>query len=122
MKVPPGGVERSSTASTTSAPCCSIDQSAQDVTDQLVDLDVRIANARQSVTNVRGFMDRDARTSTELVTLEAELTRRQTELEQLEAAAAATWRTGSRCRRSRSTSCRAPRRREPAPTTDDGIG
>ena len=35
----------------------SINQSAQDVTEQLVDLDVRIANARASVANVREFMD-----------------------------------------------------------------
>ena len=62
----------------------SINQSAQDVTEQLVDLDVRISNARQSVANVREFMDRTENLN-ELVALEGELTRRQTDLERLEA-------------------------------------
>ena len=84
VKVPPDRVEQLVGGLDDSGTVRSITQSAQDVTDQLVDLDVRIANARQSVTNVRGFMDR-TEDLTELVTLESELTRRQTELEQLEA-------------------------------------
>jgi hypothetical protein len=62
----------------------SMNQSAQDVTDQLIDLDVRIANKRESVANVRSMMEQ-ATDLNQLVTLEAELTWRQTELEQLEA-------------------------------------
>jgi hypothetical protein len=84
VKVPPGDVARLLEGLDTTGTVLSIDQSAQDVTEQLVDLEVRIANARQSVVNVRQFMESTSNL-TELVTLEAELTRRQTELEQLEA-------------------------------------
>jgi hypothetical protein len=60
----------------------STNQQAQDVTDQLVDLAVRIRNAEQSVDRVREFLE----TTTDLrqmVDLEGELTRRQTDLERL---------------------------------------
>lgn len=84
VKVPPDQVSRLLDGLEATGVVHSINQSATDVSDQLVDLDVRIANARTSVANVRGFMDATTNLS-ELVTLEAELTRRQTELEQLEA-------------------------------------
>ena len=84
VKVPPEAVDRLLSGLDDTGTVRSIDQSAQDVTEQLVDLDVRIRNARQSVANVREFMD-STQNLQELVTLEAELTRRQTELEQLEA-------------------------------------
>ncbi|MDW3214471.1 MAG: DUF4349 domain-containing protein [Ilumatobacteraceae bacterium] len=84
VKVPPESVDRLLSGLDDSGTVQSINQSAQDVTEQLVNLDVRIRNARQSVANVREFMDRTENLN-ELVTLEAELTRRQTELEQLEA-------------------------------------
>lgn len=84
VKVPPEGLDRLINGLGDIGTIQSINQSAQDVHDQLVDLDVRIANARQSVANVREFMDR-TENLTDLVTLEGELTRRQTELEQLEA-------------------------------------
>lgn len=84
VKVPPQSIDRMLAGLDTAGTVQSINQSAQDVTEQLVDLDVRIANARQSVANVREFMDR-TENLTELVTLEGELTRRQTELERLEA-------------------------------------
>jgi hypothetical protein len=84
VKVPPGAVDDLIAALGDTGTVQSLNQSAQDVTEQLVDLDVRIENARASVANVREFMDRTQNLS-ELVTLEAELTRRQTELEQLEA-------------------------------------
>ncbi len=60
----------------------STNQQAQDVTDQLVDLAVRIRNAEQSVDRVRDFLEAttDLR---QMVDLEGELTRRQTDLEQL---------------------------------------
>ncbi len=60
----------------------STNQQAQDVTDQLVDLAVRISNAQQSVERVRTFLE----TTTDLrqmVDLEGELTLRQTDLERL---------------------------------------
>lgn len=53
-----------------------------DVTDQLTDLDSQIRNARASVERVRELMDK-ATTLTDVVTLEGELTTRETRLEQL---------------------------------------
>lgn len=84
VKVPPTAVDDLLSGLERAGTIQSINQSAQDVTEQLVDLDVRISNARQSVENVRGFMERTENLN-ELVTLEGELTRRQTELERLEA-------------------------------------
>ncbi len=84
VKVPPESVDRLLDGLDDTADVQSINQSAQDVTEQLVNLDVRIRNARQSVDNVREFMERTENLD-ELVRLEAELTRRQTDLEQLEA-------------------------------------
>lgn len=84
VKVPPESVDRLLSGLDDTGTVQSINQSAQDVTEQLVNLDVRIRNARQSVANVREFMD-STENLQELVTLESELTRRQTELEQLEA-------------------------------------
>ena len=84
VKVPPESVDRLLSGLDSSGEVLRINQSAQDVTEQLVDLDVRIDNAAESVANVRKFMDQTENLS-ELVALEGELTRRQTELEQLEA-------------------------------------
>jgi hypothetical protein len=84
IKLPPAQVEALIGGLDQAGVVRSISQSAQDVTEQLVDLDVRLSNARKSVENVREFMDR-ATDLKDLVTLEGELTRRQTELEQLEA-------------------------------------
>ncbi|MEY2974552.1 MAG: hypothetical protein RIR49_972 [Actinomycetota bacterium] len=55
-------------------------QRTEDVTEQLVELDVRIENQRESVTAVRRLMA-EATDLTDLVLLEGELTRRQTDLE-----------------------------------------
>ncbi len=84
VKVPPESVDSLLAGLDDTGTIQSINQSAQDVTEQLIDLEVRISNARQSVANVREFMDRTENLN-ELVTLEGELTRRQTELERLEA-------------------------------------
>src|SRR5690606_13240551 len=84
VKVPPDALDRLIGTLGETGTVRSINQSAEDVHDQLVDLDVRIANARESVANVRDFMGR-TENLTDLVTLERELTVRQTELEQLEA-------------------------------------
>ncbi len=82
VKVPPTGLDSLLDSLDRYGAVQSISQNAQDVTEQLVDLDVRIRNAEQSVDNVRGFMEQ-ATDLGDLVTLESELTRRQTELEQL---------------------------------------
>ena len=58
------------------------DQLAEDVTDQLTDLDARIANARASVERARELLDQ-ATNLQDLVFLEGELTRRETDLELL---------------------------------------
>jgi hypothetical protein len=84
VKVPPERIDDLLAGLEQTGTIRSINQSALDVTEQLVDLDVRIENARESVANVRSFMER-ADDLGELVSLEAELTRRQTELERLEA-------------------------------------
>ncbi|WNI21746.1 DUF4349 domain-containing protein [Streptomyces sp. ITFR-16] len=56
--------------------------SAKDVTDQVVDVDSRIATQRASVTRVRKLMDRADKLA-DVVTLEGELSSRQAELESL---------------------------------------
>lgn len=84
VKVPPTAVDSMLSRLADTGSVRSVSQSAQDVTDQLVDLETRISNARRSVDSVRGFMERTEDLS-ELVGLEAELTRRQTDLERLEA-------------------------------------
>ncbi|MFJ5933560.1 DUF4349 domain-containing protein [Streptomyces sp. NPDC093071] len=55
---------------------------AEDVTDQVVDVQSRIATQRASVARVRELMDRADQLS-DVVTLEAELSRRQADLEAL---------------------------------------
>lgn len=84
VKVPPEGIDRLLAGLDDTGTVHSISQSVQDVTEQLVDLDVRIRNARESVANIRKFMDR-AEDLGDLVLLEGELIRRQTELERLDA-------------------------------------
>ncbi|MCQ6551925.1 DUF4349 domain-containing protein [Streptomyces sp. C10-9-1] len=54
----------------------------EDVTDQVVDVDSRVATQRASVQRVRELMDRATRLS-DVVSLEGELSRRQAELESL---------------------------------------
>ncbi|MFF4794272.1 DUF4349 domain-containing protein [Streptomyces sp. NPDC001276] len=55
---------------------------AQDVTDQVVDVDSRIKSQRASVARVRELMDRATRLS-DVVSLEGELSRRESDLEAL---------------------------------------
>ncbi|MEU4802301.1 DUF4349 domain-containing protein [Actinosynnema sp. NPDC023587] len=55
----------------------------EDVTDQVVDVEARLANQRASVERVRGLLDRAGSTS-EITQIEAELTKRQGELESLQ--------------------------------------
>ena len=58
--------------------------SSDDVGAQIVDTQSRLATMRVSVARVRGFLD-SAKDLTQVVTLEAELTRRESDLEALEA-------------------------------------
>ncbi len=60
----------------------SFDQFAEDVGDQLSDLDTRIENARASVNRTRELLEQ-ATSLQDLVFLEDELTRRETDLERL---------------------------------------
>ncbi|MFI1167888.1 DUF4349 domain-containing protein [Streptomyces sp. NPDC020801] len=55
---------------------------AEDVTDQVVDVDSRIKSQRASVARVRDLMDKATRLS-DVVTLEGELSRRESDLEAL---------------------------------------
>jgi hypothetical protein len=55
---------------------------AQDVTDQIVDLDARVATQEASVNRVRDLLAR-AQTIADIVSLETELTRRQADLDSL---------------------------------------
>ncbi len=82
VKVPPAELGAVLTGLDELGTVLSTNQQAQDVTDQLVDLSVRIRNAEQSVDRVREFLEAttDLR---QMVDLEGELTRRQTDLEQL---------------------------------------
>jgi len=57
-------------------------QSAQDVTEQIVDVDSRVASQRASVERVRALLGR-ATTIGEITQIESELTRRESELESL---------------------------------------
>jgi len=59
------------------------DQSAEDVTEKVVDLDSRIATQRSSVDRVRALLAR-ASTVDEIVRIEGELTTREADLESLE--------------------------------------
>ncbi|WP_158886563.1 DUF4349 domain-containing protein [Amycolatopsis anabasis] len=58
-------------------------QSAQDVTEQVVDVESRLATERKSVERVRALLDR-ATTISEITSLETELTKRESDLESLQ--------------------------------------
>lgn len=59
-------------------------QNAQDVTEQVVDVQSRLATQRKSVERVRALLDRAGSVS-EIASVESELTTRETELEALQA-------------------------------------
>jgi hypothetical protein len=63
-------------------------QQARDVTEQLVDLDSRVASQRASVARLQALLDRAGGIG-EIVQIEGELTRRQADLESVERRAAA---------------------------------
>lgn len=82
VRVPPNQAEEFMAALESAGTVASMNQTAEDVADQLVDLDVRIENARASVDRIRELMQSTTDID-ELTDLEAELTDRQTTLEQL---------------------------------------
>jgi hypothetical protein len=59
------------------------DVRSEDVTEQVVDIEARLATQRASVDRVRALLERAASTS-EITQIEGELTKRQTELESLQ--------------------------------------
>lgn len=82
IKVPPRGIDAVLERLDQLGEVIAVGQDALDVTDQLVDLEVRIRNATQSVDRVRALLA-DASDLREVIDLESELTRRQTDLERL---------------------------------------
>ena len=84
IKVPPANIGTAMEQIGTLGRLRDYNQDAQDITTQMVDLDARILTATASVDRVRGFLDQ-TRNVSELAGLEAELTVRETELEQLRA-------------------------------------
>ena len=82
LEVPPGDLPAVVTALEDLGTVLSFDQLAEDVTDQLADLDTRVDNMRASVERVRALYA-EAVDIDSVVRLEAELTRRETDLEVL---------------------------------------
>ncbi len=82
LEVPPDELPAIADALEELGTVLSFDQLAEDVTDQLADLDTRIANMRASVERVRALYAEATDIDT-IVRLEAELTRRETDLEVL---------------------------------------
>lgn len=82
LDIPPANVEILIDALEEFGSLESVSQSAEDVTDQLTDLDVRIDNAQRSVDRIVALFD-EADDIADIVALESELTIRQTNLEQL---------------------------------------
>jgi hypothetical protein len=82
VKIPPSGLARLVERLRDDLTVIAYRQDAEDVTEQLVDLDVQIANARTSVERVRALLDQ-ATNLTDVLKLETELTRRETDLERL---------------------------------------
>ena len=83
VRIPPEEIDRFTAGlddPATAARITSENRSSADVTDQLVELDVRIDNQRESVDAIRRLMD-DAVALSDVVMLERELNDRQTELE-----------------------------------------
>lgn len=83
-RVPPDRLEAVVAAISSLGDLTGRQQTAADVTAQVVDIETRISSARASVERVRALLDA-AQNLDDVVLLEGELTKRQTELEQLEA-------------------------------------
>jgi len=88
IRVPPGAYTRMLAAIGELGTVVQQSRGATDVTEEIVDVESRIRSAEASVARVRRLMD-DAKTLTDVVTLESELTRRQSDLESLQSRRAA---------------------------------
>jgi hypothetical protein len=84
LRVPPRAFDQTMTRLADLGEELSRQRDTQDVSEEVVDLDTRIATQRASVARVRALLDR-ANTIGEIVQVEAELTRRTADLESLEA-------------------------------------
>ncbi|MFE0177505.1 DUF4349 domain-containing protein [Streptomyces sp. NPDC059002] len=82
LRVPQDAYEAVLTALEGTGKLIDRDAKAQDVTDQVVDVESRIASQRASVARVRELMDKATKLS-DVVTLEGELSTRQADLEAL---------------------------------------
>ncbi|MEU6843292.1 DUF4349 domain-containing protein [Streptomyces sp. NPDC046716] len=82
LRVPQGSYEKVIGRLAGTGRLLSRNQSAQDVTDQVVDVDSRVASQRASVARVRELMDKATRLS-DVVALEGELSSRESALESL---------------------------------------
>lgn len=84
LKLPPAKVEDAIAELASVGTVISRTQNTDDVTQQSIDLDVRIASQQQSVDRVRALLA-DTKDLNEVVRVESELTNRETELERLQA-------------------------------------
>jgi hypothetical protein len=84
VKVPPAALDSLLGGLDELGVVTSLQQDAEDVTDRLVDLDVRTRNQRESVERIRELLS-GATDLEQIVRLESEMTARQVELERLEA-------------------------------------
>jgi hypothetical protein len=84
LRVPPRAFDQTMTRLADLGEELSRQRGTEDVSEEVVDLDTRIATQRASVARVRALLDR-ANTIGEIVQVEAELTRRTADLESLEA-------------------------------------
>ncbi|MFI6583822.1 DUF4349 domain-containing protein [Embleya sp. NPDC050493] len=82
LKVPPTEFDRALDELSRIGRVLNRQRTAKDVTDEVVDVDSRIASQRRSVERTRQLMDKAA-TIADIVTLEGELTRREADLESL---------------------------------------
>ncbi|HKE52872.1 MAG TPA: DUF4349 domain-containing protein [Actinomycetes bacterium] len=88
VRVPPGSYVRTLDAIGELGTVVQQSRGATDVTEDIVDVDSRVKSAAASVARIRSLMD-DAKALSDVVTLESELTRRQSDLESLESRRAA---------------------------------
>ncbi|MFJ5925378.1 DUF4349 domain-containing protein [Kitasatospora sp. NPDC092948] len=83
LKVPSESYQRTVDALAGLGQQLTMDSQSEDLTGQIADVDSRITSMRASVDRVRALMA-DARTLADVVSLESELTRRESDLESLE--------------------------------------
>ncbi len=97
-----------------------LSQDSQDVTEQLVDLDIRIRQAETGIERIEQLLEQ-ATVLTDVFTIETELSNRQVELERLRAAERSTEDLVALATVTVQIDYRAPAESESGPTDDDGI-